>query len=146
MKDWSKVGLKGIKLILEFRHYKLMKATSSVRDKFQGVPAQVCVKLPRVYTVEFSQILELSISISCHSDPKSLREVTYAPLWAPQPPQEGIACCEKQYCRLVLLHSPLRPVARLPCVWEGWWLSTADHGISSSQSASIYTLHPSPSV
>lgn len=36
MKDRSKVGLKGIKLILEFRHYKLIKATSSVRDRFQG--------------------------------------------------------------------------------------------------------------
>lgn len=36
MKGRNKVGLKGIKLILEFRYYKFMKATSSVRDRFQG--------------------------------------------------------------------------------------------------------------
>lgn len=44
MKDQSKVGLEGIKLILEFRHYKLMKATSSVRDRSRrgGTRTGIC--------------------------------------------------------------------------------------------------------
>lgn len=43
-----------------------------------------------------------------------LRKVTHAPFWPPQQPQEGTAWCENQYCRLVFLHFPLCPVARLP--------------------------------
>lgn len=34
----------------------------------------------RIYTVEFAQILQISSSISCHSDLSSLRKVTNAPL------------------------------------------------------------------
>lgn len=75
-----------------------------------------------------------------------LWKVTHAPFWPPQPPQEGTTWCEKQYCRLVFLHVPLRPVARLPCIWEGRWLSIVDDGIPFSQSTSIYTLHPSLSI